>query len=34
VDVVEVQEIERGPTGKFEEFVSRLEAPLHTSHRN
>ncbi len=26
VGIVEVQEVERGPTGKFEEFVSRLDA--------
>lgn len=31
VDVVEVEQIERGPTGKYEEFVSKLEAPAHTS---
>lgn len=31
VEVAEVDQIERGPTGKYEEFVSRLETPTHTS---
>lgn len=30
VDVIEVGQIERGPTGKYEEFVSKLEVPQHT----